>query len=256
MVFHGYRSNGDGTHHVLGRETCLAPVVWPKHGWPVVNGDGTATINMTCPTLALKPFSAQPAKNDFDSQKLSLEWNYLRYPVNANYSLSSRKGFLRLTGSEQTIEDGNSPTFIGRRLQHHYFTATTQVEFNPGKGNEVAGMTLLNNGSHFDLLIRQSKGKRVAVCRLRFGDVVYESGELPLKPGPVKLMIKGERTKFRFLVAQGNEPFKELQSVSSKFLSSETVGWFTGVYVGLYATGNGKASSSPADYDWFEYIGE
>jgi alpha-N-arabinofuranosidase len=256
MVFHGYRSNGDGTHHVLGRETCLAPVVWPTHGWPVVNGDGTATINMTCPTLPLKPFSAQPPKNDFDKQKLPLEWNYLRYPVNANYSLSSRKGFIRLTGSEQTIEDGNSPAFVGRRLQHHYFTATTQVEFNPGKGNEEAGMTLLNNGSHFDLLIRQSQGKRVAVCRLRFGNVVYESDELPLKQGPVKLMIKGERTKFRFLVAQGNEPFKELQSVSSKFLSSETVGWFTGVYVGLYATGNGKASSSPADYDWFEYIGE
>ena len=254
MVFHGYRSNGEGIHHILGRETCLAPVIWPKNGWPVINGNGTVTVDMRVPTLPLKPFIAPPTKNEFDIQKLPLEWNYLRYPVNKNYSLADRKGFLRLTGSDQTIENGNSPTFVGRRLQHHYFSATTQLEFNPGKANEEAGIILLNNGSHFDLLIKQSGGKRVAICRLKFGNVIHESPQIVLKPGPVKLMIKGERSKFTFLVAQGNEPFKEIQTVNSKFLSSETVGWFTGVYVGLYTTGNGKASGSPADYDWFEYL--
>jgi len=39
----------------------------------------------------------------------------------------------------------------------------------------------------------------------------------------------------------------------ARYLSSETVGGFTGVYVGMYATGNGKASNAFADYDWFEY---
>ena len=45
----------------------------------------------------------------------------------------------------------------------------------------------------------------------------------------------------------------EMARVDSKFLSSETVGGFTGAYVGFYATGNGKASTASADYDWFEY---
>jgi alpha-N-arabinofuranosidase len=254
IVFHGYRSTGDGTHHILGRETCLAPVTWPKNGWPVVNGNGTATVEMTCPTLPLKPFQAKPARIDFDSEKLGLEWNFLRYPVTGNYSLTSRKGYLRLTGSEQTIEDRKSPTFVGRRLQDMYFTATTQVEFNPNKSNEEAGMTLLNNGAHFDLIIKQSNGKRVLVSKLRFGSVVHESEEAVLKPGPVKLMIKGERTTFAFMYSQGNEPFKEIEKVNSKFLSSETVGGFTGVYVGLYSTGNGKSSAASADFDWFEYV--
>ena len=39
----------------------------------------------------------------------------------------------------------------------------------------------------------------------------------------------------------------------ARYLSSETVGGFTGVYVGLYATGNGKVCTADADYDWFEY---
>ena len=28
---------------------------------------------------------------------------------------------------------------------------------------------------------------------------------------------------------------------------------FTGVYLGMYATGLGRRSSVPADFDWFEY---
>jgi hypothetical protein len=35
---------------------------------------------------------------------------------------------------------------------------------------------------------------------------------------------------------------------------SETVGGFTGVCGGFYATGNGKASNASADVDWFEYV--
>ena len=254
IVFHGYRSTGDGTHHILGRETCLAPVTWPKNGWPVVNGNGTATVNMTCPTLPLKPFSPEAARVDFDGDKLPLEFNYIRYPLMNNYSLSARKGYLRLTGSEQTIEDQKSPTFVGRRITDMYFTASTEVDFNPAGNKEEAGMTLLNNGSHFDLLIKKSGGKRVLVSRLRFGSVVHESEGIPLKPGAVKLAIRCERTSFIFSYSQGEEAFRDIEKVDSKFLSSETVGGFTGVYAGLYATGNGKPSASKADFNWFEYL--
>ena len=253
VVFHGYRSIG-GTHHTLGRETCLAPVSWPEHGWPVVNGNGTIAVNMTCPTLPLKPFPSAPARTDFSSDKLSFEWNYLRYPVTGNYSLSSHSGFLRLKGSAQTIEDRKSPTFAGRRIQDMYFTAATELDFNPGKGNEEAGMILLNNGAHFDVIIKQSKGRRVVVGRLRFGSVIHETGEVVLKPGPVNLIIKGELANFNFSYSQGNDEPKVLTKVLAKYLSSETVGGFTGVYVGLYATGNGIACTANADYDWFEYV--
>jgi xylan 1,4-beta-xylosidase len=254
IVFHGYRTVGGGVHHILGRETCLAPVSWPKHGWPVVNGNGTATVNMTTPTLALKPFPAKPARVEFESDALGLEWNYIRPPAAANYSLTARRGYLRLMGSEQTIEDRKNPTFVGRRLQDMFFTATTQLEFDPVRPGEEAGLILLNNGVHFDLMVKGSSGKRTVVSRLRFGSVVHESKEVALKPGPVRLIVKGERTTFTFLFEQAGGPAVELAKVDSKFLSSETVGGFTGVYVGFYATGTGKASGAAADYDWFEYV--
>jgi alpha-N-arabinofuranosidase len=69
----------------------------------------------------------------------------------------------------------------------------------------------------------------------------------------VKLIIKGERANLILLYSQGNEEPKELTRVMARYLSSETVGGFTGVFIGLYATGNGIACKANADYDWFEY---
>lgn len=253
IVFHGYRTVSDKVHHILGRETCLAPVSWPKNGWPVVNGNGTATVDMTCPTLPLKPFQAKPTRINFDSEKPGLEWNYIQDPETGNFSLDERKGFLRLKGSAQTINTRNTSTFIGRRLEDFYFTATTRIEFNPKNKNEEAGMILLNNGSHFDILISKKEGKRVLLVKLQFGRTIYTSQEIVLKPGPVDLQIKGEKSAFTFSYRQGNEKFTDVETADSKFLATETVGFFTGVYVGLYATGNGKASVANADYDWFEY---
>ncbi len=59
-----------------------------------------------------------------------------------------------------------------------------------------------------------------------------------------------------FSYAQGDESFAEIQKVDSKFLSSETVGGFTGLYVGFYTTGNGKSCESDADCGWFELVGD
>ena len=40
----------------------------------------------------------------------------------------------------------------------------------------------------------------------------------------------------------------------SYYLSTEVGVAFTGVYIGMYATGNGKNSTSAAYFDWFDYI--
>ena len=89
---------------------------------------------------------------------------------------------------------------------------------------------------------------------MQFGQTIYRSEEIPLKPGPVKLRVSGEKSSFTFSYAQGKEDFTAIETVDAKFLATETVGFFTCVYVGFYATGNGQASTSNADYDWFEYL--
>lgn len=253
IVFHGYRNISDKVHHILGRETCLAPVSWPENGWPVVNGNGTAPVDMTCTTLPLHPFPEKPARINFDNNQLDLEWNYIQAPDENNFSLVERPGYLRLKGEAENLNTRTNSTFVGRRLTNFYFTATTRLEFNPQNENEEAGLVLLNNGSHFDIMIQKSENERVLVVKLQFGRTVYTSKEFTLEPGPVDLRVSGDKTTFTFAYRQGSDDFSEVETVDAKFLATETVGFFTGVYVGLYATGNGEESDSNADYDWFEY---
>jgi xylan 1,4-beta-xylosidase len=251
-VFHGYRKVVDyPVHHILGRETCLAPVTWPTNGWPVVNGNGTVTENMTCPTLPLKPFLKKPARDEFNGSRLGLEWNFVQAPSDF-FEISN--GALRITGLPPRIRENGSPAFVGRRLQQHNFTASTTAHFDPKNDNEEAGMTLLNDGQHFDILIKRSGNKRILYVRLEFGSIVYKSKEVTLEHGPVNLRIKGDRARFIFSYSQGGE-FRDVESVDAKYLSSETVGWFTGVYIGFYATGNGKKCEEDAMFDYFEYTG-
>jgi alpha-N-arabinofuranosidase len=46
------------------------------------------------------------------------------------------------------------------------------------------------------------------------------------------------------------------RSLSAESIQAYGQTYFTGVYVGMYATGRGKRSQSPADFDFFEYVGQ
>lgn len=254
MVIHGYRSiAGYPPHHTLGRETNLVPVEWPRGGWPVVNGNGSVEVEMKATTLPLKPFLPKPTRTEFTESKLGFEWNYKAVPIQENYELNSSVGTLILKGTASKIGEAK-PTYVARRLTDIAFSATTRLNFDPKSDNEEAGMILENNNSHFDLMIKRKGRKRYLVVRLQFGQTLYESAEVSLSNGPVDLRIESTNgSDFIFSYSQNGSDFKVIETADAKFLSTETVGWFTGVYVGLYTTGNGAASKVNAVYDWFEY---
>ncbi|HAP64515.1 MAG TPA: hypothetical protein DCR93_35215 [Cytophagales bacterium] len=253
MVLHGYRSvAGYPPHHTLGRETCLVPVSWPKGGWPVVNGNGTVPVAVTHATLPQQPTDKGSIYTPFD-QPLGLEWNYL-HPFQAeHYQLDLVREQFVLQGAAETLGEAGSPTFVGRRLTDMGFTATTQLHFDPATDQEEAGLTLLNNGAHFDLVVTTQAGQRVVQAILQFGQTLYRSQAIALAPGPVQLRIEGSGPEFVFSFAQDGANFQVIEKADARFLSTETVGWFTGVYVGLYVTGNGVPCQAKARYEWFEY---
>ena len=256
ITFHGYRSvTGYPVHHTIGRETCMAPVSWPIGGWPEVNGNGTISVDMRVPTLPQVPIAPKPTTINFE-EPLGLEWNYIQIPEQKNYELNTKKGTLSLIGSDLTIRpigEKRSPTFVGRRLTDLGFESITRLSFDPKNKNEEAGMILYNNGSHFDIIVTTDGDRRYLQVKLMFGQNTYRSNEIHLKPGYVDLKISGTGQEFTFAYAQEGQEFQVVDRADARFMSSETLGWFTGVYVGLYATGNGQQSKAKATYEWFEY---
>jgi alpha-N-arabinofuranosidase len=70
----------------------------------------------------------------------------------------------------------------------------------------------------------------------------------------VILEVRASPLEYRFFAGGGAGSETEVGRAATRYLSSEVAGGFTGVYFGLYATGEGKPAA-PAAFDWFEYEG-
>jgi len=254
MVFLAFLPQS-GLHHLLGRETFLAPVRWDKNSWPVVNGNGTIDLNMDVPILPLHPFTKAAYDTDFNESKLGFEWNYLRNPQSENYSLNARKGYLRLKATQVSLDDIDSPTFAGRRQEHINFTATVLMDLFDAQKEDESGITVfMNNESHYDLFIKQGAGKkRVLVLRYRLAALTHIAGEVAIPEGKIYLQVRGDKDYYSFAYSTDGKKFDALDKMDVRYISSETAGGFTGIYLGLFAVSAGGPSEAYADFDQFVY---
>lgn len=243
LVCLGFRTQ-NGQHHVLGRETFLAPVEWNEAGWPIVNGDGTIDLDMkdvkTLPQTTIK----NSPDWDFNNPELGVEWNWIGNPIKTNYSLTENNGFLRIKGSDKNLDDyGYSPTFVGRRQEDINFQATTRMQ---AKGNGNAGMTAyLCPSAHYDLFVSDKKLK----LRYRLNELCYEKDICQVADDFIYLRIKGNAETYALFYSLDGTHYTEAGRMNTRYLSTETNGGFTGVYLGLFAEGNVQA-----DYDNFKYM--
>ena len=240
----------------LGRETYLTPVAWDDDGWPVVGGGTRMTgLEMEVPTLPLRPWPQEEARDDFDGPEPRLCWNYLRNPRRDRYSLTERPGWLRLRGTELTLDDAASPTFMGRRQQHHTMRASVLLDFDPRQNGDESGLTaLMSPDHHYDIAVIQEHGRRNVIVRRRLSELSVVVARQTLEHRPVVLQIAGEKERYTFGCGMRGE-VSPLATASTRYITAEVADTFTGVYLGMYATGNGRPSTAPADFDWFEYIG-
>jgi alpha-N-arabinofuranosidase len=245
-----------GQHHLLGRETFLTPVKWDKNAWPVVNGNGTIDINMNVPTLPHKPVKEVLYTKDFNEKTLGFEWNYLRNPSTNNYSLTESPGHLRLKTSPIKLDDIDSPTFVGRRQEHVNFAVTTSLDLLDAQKGDESGLTVfMNNKSHYDLFLRQeANGMRKLVLRYQLGELTHTAAEIIVSKGKVNLQVKGDADFYSFAYSTDGSIFHKLNKMDVRYLSTETAGGFTGIYLGLFITSENSHSKGFADFDKFTYL--
>lgn len=254
MVFLAFRPHS-GNHHVIGRETFLAPVRWDENAWPVVNGNGTVNLYMETPTLPLQPFEEPNYNTGFNESKLGLEWIYLRNPVEENYNLNSKEGHIILKTSPVSLNDNESPTFLGRRQKHMEFSATTRMELLEAQNEDEAGLTLfMDNTSHYDLFLRQkSENERVLVVRYRLGNLTHETEEIEVGREANYLRLVGDKDYYSFAYSIDGDNFTTIEKMDVKYLSSETAGGFTGVVIGMFATSKNEDSKGFGKFYEFNY---
>ncbi len=245
-----------GTRHVdydafsaIGRETFLLPVEW-KDGWPTVKPAYRYNLQINAPTLPLKPWATEPVKDGFDNTSLGLKWNMLMYPFTPWYSLDERKGYLRLKGTADSLHETKQVAFIGTRQKEMSGEFITAFEFVPQASNEEAGITVFQKSNfHYDLFITIRNNKQVAVLKKTVGDMVIEVASIPVTGKRFECKVVFDAFKYHFFIKQ-NKDWVEAGSGVVNLVSTEVASVWSGIFLGMYTTGNGKPCTNPADFDW------
>lgn len=253
LVCLGIRPRG-GRYHHLGRETFLAPVTWSEDGWPKIGTDGIVKEEYPVPNLPTHIWEKDPIRDDFDGPSLRLVWNFLRNPHAEDWSLTARPGFLRLNGSKISFKEKDSPAFVCRRQTAFNIAVSTKIEFTPTAPNEEAGLVIRGNDkNHYDFLITMIEGKRVILFREYLKDRVVSTRHQEIPCGQIILRITATDLEYQFWIQQEGKAAEKIAFAATQNLSTEVIGGFTGVFIGMYASGNGKNNLNPADFDWFDY---
>ncbi|MEM1210882.1 MAG: glycoside hydrolase family 43 protein [Planctomycetota bacterium] len=255
MVLLATRPTGYHRVHVLGRETCLAPVRWDAEGWPVVGKQGElpheATWRLPHP---LHRWPKDEARDDFDMDHLGHHWNHLYNPSRSDYCLSQRPGWLTLHARSESLATDSRPTWIGQRQTAFDQVITALLDFEPRQEGDEAGLVAWQNHEHHYEIARTLRaGRTVLIVRRQIGSLsgVVAQVEEDDPSSPVQLRVSTSKTHYRFAYSHDGNAWTEIASGESRYLSSEVGGLFTGVYFALYSL-SGSKEPPPARFDWFQ----
>ncbi|MBQ8655895.1 MAG: glycoside hydrolase family 43 protein [Prevotella sp.] len=246
IVFLAYRNFG-GSYHHIGRETYLAPVEWKAGEWPVINGGQPIDTLMAVNTLApQQPRNVHQHTLLNSKSNLGPEWVYLQNPIEQNYQFTGGKLRLHAQG---WLVDNKRPTFLGRRQESAAVEIETEVTIEPN--NAIYGLTVYqindgylrlyasDEGVCFDARIKSAETQPAFV---RWADDV---------PQQVRLRITSDGERYHCFYARPHQDFEELGSMECSLLSTEVVGGFTGVTVGMFT--DGPTNADFGEFSYFDY---
>lgn len=219
-------------YHHLGREVFLTPVTFNEDGWFHAGNDGTTDFEYEIQGS----FTQEGLKRyTLENTDWNIDWCFMRHPHMENYELLNDEAVLK--GTDITLDDVDSPTFIALRQRDFDMDFSVDVQVDSGEGGITVYMC---ENEHYDLSICEEENAFYAVLKLNIGGIKHIGTKLRLSSGNAKLIIRADSLNYRFFVDDGTKETR-LGSAQTKYLSSEVSGGFTGVLTGFYAVGDGTA---------------
>ena len=111
--------------------------------------------------------------------------------------------------------------------------------------------------AHSDIVLRRkADGQTYVTLRHKMGMLTHEEPEVAVPDGEVQLRVEATPDAYTFSYATDGKTYRKLGSLNARYLSTETVGGFTGLMFGLFATAASDTSKAVAEVDYFDYEGK
>jgi beta-xylosidase len=245
-----------------GRVVHLQPMKW-INDWPVIgvdkdgDGKGEPVLRYKKPNVG-KTYSIQtPQESDeFNSNTLGLQWQWMANPVPTWYFLNPSKGYLRLFSYKMPDSAKNlwdAPNVLLQKFPADEFIVTTKMRFvpNPKVETEKAGLAIMGL-SYANLTLRSKKDGIYlvySVCKnADKGQPEKETVVTKMNNADVYLRVQvtnGGKCNF-YYSTDGNSYTKTGEEFTAE------VGRWIGAKVGIFCTRETQTNDSGwADFDWF-----
>jgi beta-xylosidase len=236
----------------VGRIPYLVPVKW-ENGWPVLGENGKAPENLDLPASAgLIPHLV--ASDEFDRKNgeaaLPLVWQWNHNPDNMLWSISDRKGFLRLKTGRIDTDLLLARNTLTQRTIGPTSSASVAMDVSKMKEGDFAGLSVFQKD--YGVVGVKAEGDKKSIVMLTTEkDKAVEVQRIPLLQNQIYFRIdcdftdqKDEANFFYSLDGKIWQPIGE--TLKMKY----TIPHFMGYRFALfnYAT---KNTGGYVDFDWF-----
>ena len=232
----------------FGRIVHLQPVRWVDD-WPVM-GDliaGSSTTGQPVMTHAMPevgrawpPVHVQ-ASDEFAGGKLGVQWEWNHNPLDANWSLAARAGFLRLTATRATdfLAARNTLTQV---LHGPVTEFTTRLEVAGMRDDQRAGLAMLQVQPNW-IGVVQTAGVR----RITFSSAGGQVAGPVLEAGAIQLRLKAtldDMVYYEYSIDDGKTFTRFGNPTRLRF------SWWKGARPALFSFNTGDGEAGFADFDW------
>jgi beta-xylosidase len=236
----------------VGRIPYLVPVKW-EDGWPVIGINGKVPDNLDLPaSKGLMPGII--ASDEFSRRKgdppLPLVWQWNHNPDNKFWSVTRRKGYLRLTTGRIDTTFVSARNTLTQRTFGPECSGSTSVDVSKMKEGDFAGLALLQR--KFGLVgVRFTNGTKSIVMVNAQSVKPVDAQSVPLTQKTVFLKAecdfreKADRANF-FYSLDGNTWIP----IGSQLKMEYSMPHFMGYRFGLFNYST-KNPGGYADFDWF-----
>ncbi|WP_316830572.1 glycoside hydrolase 43 family protein [Pedobacter aquatilis] len=245
-----------------GRVVHLQPMKWINN-WPVIgtdidgDGKGEPVLVYKKPAVGKTYPVENPTESDeFNSQKLGLQWQWQANPQATWAFTDAVKGVLKLYTAkipESAKNLWDVPNLLLQKFPAETFMATTKLTFkpNPKLENEETGLVVM--GRSYASLTLKSKNNETYIC---YNDCINADKGKPENAREIT-RLKSASVYFRVKIAEGakcrfsySEDGVNFTNIDEEFQA--TAGQWIGAKVGLFAARKTQTNDSGiAEYDWF-----
>jgi beta-xylosidase len=243
-----------------GRVVHLQPLTWRSDGWPVMgadpdgNGRGEPVLTGRKPLVAgAHPVAVPQTSDEFDAQRLSLQWQWQANPRPGWVSLEARRGVLRLF-SQPPVPGPNlwmTPHLLLQKWPAPEFVVTTSVSLAAAATGERAGLIVWGHDYAWIGVHKTASGHRLSLRtaeNAKDATPEHELAGIDVPGGNAVLRVavsNGGSCQFSYRLEGG-----EFTALGPSFKARP--GHWIGAKVGVFATAAPDAAvRRHVDIDWF-----